>query len=403
MSENDFYVVNGNRYRGSRYANFADTAGIDPQGNVSPDPQYANTKTPEGTVVAAQPNFYASKTNYGGTAPTVSQPKTQQSGGVLDKIGGGGLKETAIGAALPFVGQNLGASIGSTLAVGGGLGEGIKTGVNNIANKVSSGLLGTSSGATGQAAAAQAGKNALLGNTGKAAAGSSVGSAFGTGIGSAAATLLTGGSIKDAAVSGIGSGVGFAIGNAILPGVGGFIGSTLGSLASSLFGSKPKRQTLGVHVAPDDKGTFSTTRATTKGSDVANAQKYGDAIAQTLNNFGKAVGLKFRAGDGLVAETNVGSKDTGSFYHSPSGVIRTTGTAGDVDSIALSFLKQKQSYDLGGDNDLNTYYTSALDKADSLSGLAADLDTYLGKRANAPSPSLIAMRNAGNSRFNFVS
>ncbi len=220
MSENDFYQIQGDSYRGSRYGNFSG-GGTDPQGNVS------------SAITENSANQVGKNTDAAPTPTSVSKGLT----------GSAELPRTSdlvIGAALPYAGGTVGQVAGSVIGAGGTFGQGISEGVSGLANNVSGGLIGTaanptnlaianSGGAFGPATPAAVNATSASSNVGNFGSGANLGGAAGAGLFSAAATLLQGGSIGDAAKTGIGTAVGTAIGNAILPGIGGFVGGFLGS------------------------------------------------------------------------------------------------------------------------------------------------------------------------------
>jgi len=231
MSENDFREIQGNSFRGSRYANFAG-GGIDPQGNVSTG------------VSENDANLSGSSTDN-----LQSNQSTSNQNDESIEVPSFGAKEV-VGSALPFVGQQVGQTVGSTLANGGTFREGIGTGFSSLANKVSGGLIGSSSGAgsqaTNQALSSLGGKlgpatsSQVAGTQAgqSATRASNFGGAAGAGFATAAATLLTGGDIKDAAKAGVATGIGTAIGQALIPiPGGGFIGGTIGSLFCFIAGT----------------------------------------------------------------------------------------------------------------------------------------------------------------------
>ena len=400
MSEQDFYLLNGNQYRGSRYANFAG-GGVTPQGNVSSaavesasndQAQSANRQMPR-VALEEQPDLLGTRFQ----APsTVKGPDTLA----------GTAKNMAIEAAAPCAASTIGKGIGAGMATGMGFSDAANFGASNLISRASMGLMGTPANATNLAlanmggvygpATQQAVSKASAGLT--SGTGGVTGGALGTGFGAFAGSLLTGGSFKDAAVSGVGSGIGYAVGNMILPGIGGFIGSTLGGMLGGVFGGKPKRTTLAARLAPDDKGQLSLKAYDTKGGSTQEAAKYGQNIADILNTFSGAVGLKFK--DGFYSATNIGKKDTGTFLGFDNQ--RLSGKAGDVGSVALGVLKNQNYYDLGGDSQVNDWWNTAIKDARSISDLGASYDNFLSTRAQQPSRSLMAQRHQGASRFNFA-
>lgn len=200
-------------------------------------------------------------------------PQAAGSGGLLDTSGAGEslatstLAKGAAGAAAEYAGQKIGEGAGAAIATGAGIGEAARAGFDKLGSSVSSlfdfsgsaaaapvassapalssfggDALGNAAqeavGAVGgQAAAPAAGAAGGAAATKLAAqsfgdrfvSGANLGGAAGAGLASFGVGLLTGQKPLQAAKSGLLSAAGFAIGNAILPGVGGFIGSTLTS------------------------------------------------------------------------------------------------------------------------------------------------------------------------------
>lgn len=398
MSEQEFYLLNGNQYRGSRYSNFVG-AGIDPQGNVSSAINENASNQGTGTSVdPTQPQVGQAVQQTAANAPS-QVAQTPQAPPSLGKTA----TNLVIGAALPAAGATLGGVAGANLASGNpalsGAGSAIK-------DRVSSGLLGGTAGnsvATNAALGSMGGKfgPATASSVSKAAGGASIGSAAGVGLGSFASTLLTGGSVKQAAVSGLGSAAGYAIGNMLLPGVGGFIGSTLGSLVGGLFGGKEKRVSVGVGVGPDaETGQYKTYSTSNKGSDEATASKYADSINQILNTFSTSTGIKYIKDAGFAAGTNIGNKDPGSFY----GDTKVSQTPGDAGAVALAALKDPKRYTLGNDTQFNEFWGKAVNDAKSINDLGDSVDSFYASRGlmgNSSPPSARTPRMTGERASTF--
>lgn len=393
MSENEFYTLQGNRYRGSRYSNFAG-AGIDPQGNVSS----AVNENASNMAAASAPQQPQNASGEGvaenPVMPTVSRNAVSQGllGAPTPPTLGGAAKDLVIGAALPTAGAALGGATGAALASGATGSEAFARGASALANKFTGGLIGTPGNATNAALAGMGGKfgPATSSAVSKASGGISMGGGVGTGLGTAAATLLTGGSPKQAAASGLGSGVGYAIGNAILPGVGGFIGSTLGSMLGGLVGPKQGRNTMGVILGLDDSGKFMTSKVSTKDASKSNAQKYASSISKILNTFSEATGIKYKTG--VFSETNVGKKDAGTFFNNK----RVSGTPGDAGAVALGFLKNRKGYDTGADADFNKFWDDAINSSKSIGDLGKRVDQFYASRGLMAGPSASANPQQGN-------
>ncbi len=394
MAENDFYVLNGNRYRGSRYATFAG-GGVDAQGNVSSavNENASNDIAQSGNKPTINPTNVPYQTSgVGVQAEKAQAPITM----------GGAAKDFAIGAAVPAATTTIGSAVGTSLATGLGFGKSLGMAGSGLVNKVSGGLLGTTSSATNSALAGMGGKfgPATPSAVSKAATGSTVGGAFGSGVGTFASTLLTGGSLKDAAIGGVGSAVGFAIGNAILPGAGGFIGSTLGSFVGGLFGGDIKRQTVSSSFrANPTTGKIEAFKTGGKGTNNKARSKYTNSITGILNSFSDALGLKYKGY--FRSESNIGKKDPKTTYGYNKGVISKK--RGDTGAVALRVLQDPSMYQMGEDQSINDFWTQNVGKAKSISELGALVDNFLQSRNNGPSPSLVAMRNQGKSKFNFAS
>lgn len=213
MSENDFYKLQGNSYRGSRYSNFVG-GGVDAQGNVS-DAVTENAANSVGTSV--------DKTQ-------ADAPPTP----VTASEGLRGFKQpneiTSLAAgALPYAGNVIGGIAGKAIVNGVGTTEALKAGVSGLANKVSGGLIGSSGGGLTGSVSNGVPKPGFKPTSASSSAGG-IGAAAGSGIAAAAATLLTGGDVKTAAKTGVGTAAGTYIGTAIGGPVGGFIGGTIGSI-----------------------------------------------------------------------------------------------------------------------------------------------------------------------------
>jgi hypothetical protein len=377
MSEQDFYLLNGNSYRGSRYGNFAG-GGTDPQGNVSSVATENSANQAAGTSKAPPE---AGQINPGaGMAGVIPAEKP-----VTPPTMGQSVKDLAIGAAVPFAASTVGSVAGAAIGAGAGVGEGLTAGVKGIGTRLSSGLLGGGGGSTAtNAALSQMGGKfgpAPASSVGKAATGSGIGGAAGTGLGTAAATLLTGGSVKDAAISGIGSGVGFAIGNAIAPGIGGFIGSTLGGMVGSVFGGgKEKRATLGAVLDVGEDGKYKTTWSGGNANKKGSAAKYGDAIATTLNLFGDATGIKYK--NRVISDTNIGNVDKKTRVGDGKNWTKQVVSKGkgDVGAVALSVLKNQNNYEMGGDTAFNDFFSKAVKESKTLKDLGSRVDTFQASR-----------------------
>lgn len=253
MSENDFQQINQNQYRGSRYSSFVG-GGASSAGNVTP----AYSENSANTVASTDPNL-----QQGVTQPNRNFDNSLNDIKVPDPI----LKGPSSGlvtSGLQYAAPTIGARVGLNTAMGQGI-EGAFSGVgSDLASSVSSGLAKVSGGLIGstgaETASSIAGRlgslsNSLSGasaNSGAgmlsrqisgAKSGTGFGSAAGAGLASAATVLLTGGSVKDAAFSGVGAALGSFI---PIPIIGSMIGSFIGSKIGSLFGNnKPSDKSQG--------------------------------------------------------------------------------------------------------------------------------------------------------------
>ncbi len=244
VSEQEFYLINGNKYRGSRYSNFAG-AGVDPQGNVS-SAANENAANSAATYTDGSGGATATPTGGGNPASSVSEGLVSdgsEAGGAAPSYGQMA-RDVVIGGGIPYAANKIGSAAGRAIGVGATTSAGLQEGVSALSNKVSMGLIGGTSGLGAGASAtnaALAARGANFGpatqgavntasNSAGAIKGANVGSAIGAGFGTAAATLLTGGSVKDAVKGGLGSAAGTYIGTALGGPIGGFIGGTIGSL-----------------------------------------------------------------------------------------------------------------------------------------------------------------------------
>lgn len=225
VSENDFYELQGDSYRGSRYGNFVG-GGTTPQGNVSSGvtENAANAVGTSADASDAPPTPVAPSQGLTGDGEAIETPRTA---------------DLVIGAALPYAGNAIGQAAGSAIGAGASFGEGLSQGVSSLANKVSGGLIGTAStptnialgnmgGAAGPATQSAVNAASQASNVGTFGSGANIGAAAGTGIATFATTLLSGGSVGDAAKSGAGAAAGQAIGYAVSGPIGGFIGGFIG-------------------------------------------------------------------------------------------------------------------------------------------------------------------------------
>lgn len=378
MSENDFYMLNGNSYRGSRYANFTG-AGVDTQGNVSTatneNEQNNLAQTPSAQPTPQVANEVREVSNRGiDLSPTDVKAQAAPQGLTKQAM------NMAIGGIVPSGTATIGGQIGANIASGapafGNMGSA-------IGNRISAGLLGSSasSSATNAALAGMGGKfgPATQAAVGQAAAGGTIGSALGTGFGSAAATLLTGGSVKDAAISGLGSAAGYAIGSAIgMPMLGSVIGSVISNFAGKLFGGKPGRIIAGARLEPDDQGQLQVGFVGNKRSSDDVARTYGTGVADILNRFGSALGLKYTT---PVYTETVGVRDVGTYLGN-----RVSTNQGDIGAVALQYLKTPEWYTMGDDGALNEFWQKEVSKATDLTSLGNSVDDYFLSRNLIASP-----------------
>lgn len=217
MAEQDFYPSQGNRFRGSRYANFTG-GGINAQGNIG------------GVAPTANPGLL--ETSSGNQSSGVSTNLTQMQSSNRSKPQievpsvGESLKNAAIGSALPYAGSTIGSTAGAAMAGGATFGEGISQGLTALGDKVSGFLGGGAAEAAGSAVAG----NAAGSFSSRLTSSSTLGGAAGVGLGTAAATLLTGGDVETAAKSGVGSAAGYAVGTTVGGPIGGMIGGAIGGV-----------------------------------------------------------------------------------------------------------------------------------------------------------------------------
>lgn len=244
MAETDLLPSQGVAYRSSKYPGFQTPGGAYSTGGASP----VSSTTP----MAA---------GSGGGQIDIPQPAS-----------GGDMVKDAAGAAGIYGATKFGEGAGAAVGGGASIGEAASAGLNNVktsvanlfdfsGNAAAQTLSGTAGNVAGQGLSSLGGDvmgNAaqeafgqmgaqVAGSTAGAAggaagsslasssfgsrltSGANMGGAAGAGLGTFAVGLLTGQKPVQAAKSGLLSAAGFAVGNAILPGVGGFIGSTLAS------------------------------------------------------------------------------------------------------------------------------------------------------------------------------
>jgi len=296
MSENNFQQINQNQYRGSRYSSFVG-GGSDSAGNVTP----AYTENTANTVASTDPNLQQ------GT----SQPNSNVNGSLLGNTSipnpvlkgpSAGLVSGGLEAAAPVIGARVGLNIGIGKGLEGafnGVGSDIGSSISSNLSRVSGGLIGDAGSSTMADTIGRLSSNLSGASSGSAAgtlgrqlsgvrSASGIGSAAGAGIASAAATLLTGGSFKDAAFSGIGAALGSFI---PIPIVGSMIGSFIGSKIGGMFGGDvdyPYGRS-DIHVV-DGKATPSY--HTLDGFKDSDIKSLGEATSSVIQKFIDATGSK---------------------------------------------------------------------------------------------------------------
>jgi len=408
MAEDDFYSINGNSYRGSRYANFAG-GGVDAQGNVSSSVvenqsnNNANTPSQQTTSVGSDATDFSNKGVELGNINTDPKPTAPLSASE-------NVTNAGISTAVPFAASSIGGTIGGNVAAGATGSEVFKNLGSDIYGRVSSGLLGSGASTTATNAAlsgmgssygpASQAAVSKAGNTGAIGSASNIGA----GIGTAAATLLTGGSVKDAAFQGVGAYAGATLGSTFGPAgtaVGSFIGSTIGKFIGGAFGGGMPRSTLAAYITPDESGKLSTSQVSNKGLDNKSATSYGNSITGILNSFAENTGLKFKSS--FKSETNLGKKDVKSTYGNTS----VSGKGGDAGSVALSVLKDRNAYSLGDDADFNSFWDNALGSASDIGSFGSAIDGYYASKNLTAAPTVAAqngnLRRTGDKYATFYS
>lgn len=150
-------------------------------------------------------------------------------------------------------------------------------------------------------------------------------------IGGALAGMLGLGSGNMIMDTGLGLG-GALLGQALIPipGLGAGIGSFLGTALGGVFGKKtPPRTTIGGSIIPDAEGIFGINTTGTKGGSLDDAASWLNDISAQLNAIlGATGGGRINQMLGSL-QTNVGTKDPGTFY----GVHRLSSAPGDTDAV----------------------------------------------------------------------
>lgn len=234
MPENDFYLIKGDSYRGSRYGNFFG-GGVDQQGNVS-SAITENASNQVGTVSENQ-GAQNQELSQGLSQGLLDIPETPK---VTDVV-----SDLAIGSAAPYAATKIGEAAGTAIGAGAGVGEALKYGASSTASNLSGGLIGNAAPTSSQLLAAPASNVASTTVNSGASQGASkvgglsksaVGGAAGAGIASAAITFLSTGDVKESAKVGAGTAIGTAIGSSFGP-VGAFVGGAIGGLLCFLAGT----------------------------------------------------------------------------------------------------------------------------------------------------------------------
>lgn len=383
MAENDdLYMLNGSSYRGSRYSNFTG-GGLDAQGNVSSAAVENQSNNQAQTPSAQTPQVSADVREVSNRGVDLGQ-YTKDATAATPQTMGGMATNLAIGSAVPLATSTIGGQVGANIAASA---PAFSNMGSAITNRVSAGLLGSSasSQATNAALAGMGGKfgPATSSAVGGATGGASAGAAIGGGFGTAAATLLTGGSVKDAALSGVGAAIGTYFGGPI----GGFVGSTIGGFISKAFGGGTPRATLSSSFKADPTtGKIGVSKVAGKGTSLSDSRKYGNSIADIINNFGSAVGLKFTGA--LYSETNVGKKDK----KTTVGNSVVSSKPYDVGSVSLNYLRNTKNYTRGDDADVNSFWDTSLKSAKTVQDLGSMVDDFFSKRNMASAPNAAALQ-----------
>lgn len=337
MSENNFQQINQNQYRGSRYSSFVG-GGSDSAGNVTP----AYSENTANTVASSDPNL-----KNGAPQPNRSFDNSLDSIQIPNPILKGpssGLVTGGLQYAAPTIGARVGLNVGLGRGLEGafsGVGSDLGASISSGLSRVSGGLIGNAGSSTAadsisrlSASLSGAGSNTAAGALGKQLSGvksaSGIGSAAGSGIASAAATLLTGGSVKDAAFSGIGAALGSFI---PIPVVGSIIGSFLGSKLGGLFGKKPsdKAQSSVLNLSDmtyNDYGQTGSKFSQENRDFVTKVRDSAKSIAEAL----RGTGAKFTGSIDLTVGNRDGLRLNGTSYGRDSGKF--------IDSVGKSIFKQ---------------------------------------------------------------
>lgn len=337
MSENNFQQINQNQYRGSRYSSFVG-GGADSAGNVTP----AYSENTANTVASSDPNL-----NNGAPQPNRSFDNSLDSIQIPNPILKGpssGLVTGGLQYAAPTIGARVGLNVGLGSGLEnafGGVGSDIGASISSGLSRVSGGLIGNAGSSTAansisrlSSSLSGAGSNTAAGALGKqlssVKAASGFGSAAGSGIASAAATLLTGGSIKDAAFSGIGAALGSFI---PIPVIGSIIGSFIGSKLGGLFSKKPSDKSQGSILnlsdfTANDYGQTGKKFSQENRNFVTKVRDSAKSIAEAL----MGTGAKFTGSLDLLVGNRDGLRLNGKNYGRDSGKF--------IDSVGRSVFKQ---------------------------------------------------------------
>jgi len=269
-SQNDFEVIQGNSYRGSRYSNFTG-GGLDEQGNAS---AAANENEQNSFDISTGANQQQIQN------PTIAGAEPISQDRVIAPISQStsGLVRNAVGA----VGQAAGISGASILGgqTGGLLGGAVGAG----SSSAGAGVTAASASTNFASSAGTSFPSTFGGSTGSSGI-PGVSGAAGEGITSAAVTLFQGGSVKEAAVNGLstygGSKAGAAIGTAIAPGVGTAVGAAIGAIVGGFAAA------LGFSKKPSNKGQ--TREINLNDSSIDSSGQTGKKFSQRNSDFADQV------------------------------------------------------------------------------------------------------------------
>ncbi|AEP08885.1 tape measure protein [Micavibrio aeruginosavorus] len=281
---------------------------------------------------------------------------------ILSVVGGiGGAMGISSGAQASILGDIGGTGGGGLGGIGNllGLGKNLLTGGSITMAQGFTGLYNTGAG-LGSSLGLSFEASGMLG---KAFGGLPFG-ALG-GLGANLLGLGSGNGLVDTGLGTVGSLIGGGFGGPIGAAIGGFLGTAVGGL----FSGGPKRETIGTSYNVGKDGLLGINAVSTKGVDMSKANQFAEGVTKSLNAVASALNATFAQAIPLI-ETNIGKKDTGTFWGGSRSKISST--AGDINAVIRQVLNS-DSYLTGANSDVMAVARRSLSLGSDVEQLVSDI------------------------------